>query len=134
MACVEIDPVKKCRDEKSVLIIDDNPAIRTVVAQAFLSHGFAICGFADNGKKALLLAKQLKPHLVILDLAMPIMNGLETAPELRKLLPITPIILLTLYGNGPLKAEASKAGIDLVLMKTESLPTLIAKARELMGD
>jgi CheY-like chemotaxis protein len=65
---------------------------------------------------------------------MPVLNGLETAPELRKLLPTIPIILFTLYNNDALETEATKVGINLVLAKSVPLATLIEKAHELMGD
>jgi len=62
------------------------------------------------------------------------MNGLQSAPELRKIFPQTPIILFTLYGQSLPQIEASKAGINLVLEKSLPLPTLIEKAHELMAN
>jgi CheY-like chemotaxis protein len=64
---------------------------------------------------------------------MPVMNGLQSAQEIRKLLPQTLIILFTLYGQSPSQPEASKSGINLVLEKTEPLSTLIEKAHQLMA-
>jgi CheY-like chemotaxis protein len=83
---LRVDPFKRGRGRK-VLFVDDNPAIRKAVAAAFLSDGFAVCGEADNGQDAIKLAKQLAPDLIILDLAMPKMNGVQAAPELRRLYP-----------------------------------------------
>jgi CheY-like chemotaxis protein len=65
---------------------------------------------------------------------MPVMNGLQSAPELRKVLPQTPIILFTLYGQSLSETEASKSGISLVLEKTVPLSTLIEKAHQLMAE
>jgi DNA-binding NarL/FixJ family response regulator len=65
---------------------------------------------------------------------MPVMNGIQAAPVLRKLFPKTPIILFTLYADGLLKTEALRAGVSLVLSKTEPLDTLIERVHELMGD
>jgi CheY-like chemotaxis protein len=84
---------------KRVLIVDDNPAIRHVVSQAFRSDGFAVCGEADDGRQAITLAKQVIPDLIILDLSMPVMNGLQAAPELRRIAPKASIILLTMFAN-----------------------------------
>ena len=129
----ETDP-KKARHRKTVLVVDDNAAIRKTLATAFLSDGFKTCSEAENGKEAIDVAKQNKPDVIVLDLSMPVMNGLLSAPELRKLLPQTPIILFTLYGQNLSQTEASKLGINLVLEKTEPLATLIEKLHQLMAD
>ena len=119
---------------KTVLIVEDNATIRKMIADAFLSDGFKTCVEADNGKAGIEAAKRVKPDVITLDLLMPVLNGLEAAPELRKLFPKIPIILFTLYNNGALETEAAKAGINLVLAKSVPLPTLLEKAHELMGD
>ena len=118
---------------KIALVIDDNPAIRKKLTAAFLSNGFKTCAEAENGKKAIELASKITPDIIVLDLSMPVMNGLEAAPKLRKIFPDKPIILFTLYGDSLSKTEASKAGVSLVLSKTVPLATLVDKAHELMG-
>ena len=60
----------------TVLVVDDNSAIRKMLATAFLSDGFTTCTEAENGKEAIELAKQNKPDVIVLDLSMPVMNGL----------------------------------------------------------
>jgi CheY-like chemotaxis protein len=72
---------------KTVLVVDDSVVIRKILASAFLSDGFMTCIEAENGKEAIEVAKQSKPDLIVLDLSMPVMNGLQSAPELRKILP-----------------------------------------------
>lgn len=124
--------LRKCGAGKTVLVVDDNSAIRKMLATAFLSDGFKVCAEAENGREGIEAAKQVNPDLIILDLSMPVMNGIEAASELRKLFPTTPIILFTLYGDSVLQKDASKAGINLVLMKTMPLPQLVDKAQELM--
>ena len=119
---------------KTVLVVDDNPGIRRAVARAFLSGGFAVCGEATNGREALDLAKQLKPDLIILDLLMPIMSGLQAAPELRKIVPKASIILFTMYGAEVRKEEAASMGIDLIASKMEPLSEIVNKAHQLIGD
>jgi CheY-like chemotaxis protein len=129
----ETDP-KKPGIDKTVLVVDDNAAIRKMVATAFLSDGFKTCVEAENGQEAIGAAKQSNPDVIVLDLSMPVMNGLQSAPELRKLLPQTPIILFTLYGQSLSQTEASKSGISLVLEKTVPLSTLVERAHELMTN
>ena len=131
MKQVETDPQKRGVG-KIVLVVDDHPIMRRMLAAAFLSDGFKTCGEADNGKDGIEVAKQIRPDVIILDLSMPVMNGLRAAAELRRLFPLTPIILFTLYADA-LTHEAAKAGIDLVLSKDQDISILMRKAHELMG-
>src|ERR1700721_1091594 len=81
---------------KRVLVADDNAVVCSFVRQLFESQpDFEISGEAENGRDAVEKAKSLKPDLIILDLSMPVMTGLDAAPLLRKLLPDTPILLFT---------------------------------------
>jgi CheY-like chemotaxis protein len=128
---VEKDPKKRGKG-KTVLVVDDSPMIRKELAAAFLSDGFKTCVEAENGKDGIDAAERINPDLIVLDLSMPVMNGLQAAPQLRKMLPKTPIILFTFYAPGLSQMAVSNAGIDLVLEKTVPLSTLIEKAHELM--
>ena len=67
---------KKPGTGKTALVADDNAAIRTMLASAFLSDGFKTCSEAEKCKEALDVAKQSKPDVIVLDLSMPLMNGL----------------------------------------------------------
>jgi DNA-binding NarL/FixJ family response regulator len=117
---------------KTVLLVDDNPAIRRELKSLFLSDGFAICGEAGNGKEAIDLARKLTPDLIILDLSMPVMNGLEAAPQLRVVFPNAPIILLTMYAASIVAEEAQQAGIARVLSKTETPEKILAQAHAVL--
>ena len=123
---------RKQRAGKTALVVDDNPLIRRLIVDTLLGGGFGVCVEASNGKEALALARKFKPHIITLDLSMPVMNGLEAASNLRKILPKTPIILITMHADTLSDHEVSKAGISLVLSKTDSLSTLVQKARKLM--
>jgi two-component system chemotaxis response regulator CheY len=129
---IDVDP-KKHGVGKTVLVVDDNAAVRKMIAGAFLSDGFKTCGEAENGKEGIDLAKELHPDLITLDLSMPVMNGLEAATELRKLYPKTPIILFTLFGDGQLQSEATRIGVNLVLAKTTPLKHVVVLAHRLLG-
>jgi DNA-binding NarL/FixJ family response regulator len=94
--------------------------------------GFAERGEAANGQEAISLCKQLKPDLIILDLSMPVMDGLQAAPQLRKLVPNTPIILLTMYGSAFKQDQVAAVGVDFVLSKTERVSDILDKARALL--
>jgi two-component system, chemotaxis family, chemotaxis protein CheY len=129
---IESDPGKRGIG-KTVLVVDDYALIRKLLATAFLSDGFKKCGETANGKEAIELAKRIKPDVVTLDFSMPGLSGLDVAPVLRKMFPKMPIILFSLYADRNLEIEAGKVGIDLVLLKTVPVPTLIDKAHELVG-
>jgi CheY-like chemotaxis protein len=119
---------------RSVLVVHDNPAIRQAISQAFLADGFVVCTTADGGADAIDLVERLKPDVIILDLSTPRMNGLQSAPRLRKIAPDTPIILFTLYGHEPPIEQAAAIEVNLVLSKTESIFSVVSKARELIED
>lgn len=130
---IENDP-KKRGAGKTVLVVDDNAAIRRMLAYAFLSDGFKTCAEAGDGQEAIEVAKRIKPDIVILDLSMPVMDGLAAASELRKVFPPMPIILFTVYEANLFGTTASDAGVNLVLPKTVPLSRLIGKAHELIGN
>ena len=105
-----------------------------MVCAAFVSSGFDSCVHAENGAKALVEAERVKPSAIILDLSMPIMNGLEAAPRLRRILPDTPIILYTLYEPAQLaKTDISSMGIAFVASKDEPLQSLVSKMESLVS-
>lgn len=118
----------------TALVVDDNIFIRRILTAAFRSSGFETCGEAENGQEGIEVARQIKPDVITLDLSMPVMNGLEAASKLRKLFPKTPIILFTLYADSLSQKDAANAGVDLVVLKTTPLSTLIEKAVELMHN
>lgn len=117
---------------KSVLLVDDNPAIRRELESLFLSDGFAIAGEASNGKEAIDLAHKIHPDLIILDLSMPVLNGLDAAPQLKLVAPESVIILLTMYATETVTGRAPNSGIDLVLSKTEPSEIILAQAHALL--
>ena len=119
---------------RSVIIVDDNPAVRKLLCQVFTTAGdFSVCGEAENGREAVEKAQRLHPDLIVTDLAMPIMNGLEEARILKQLIPTVPVILYTMHGGSSIEKEARLAGAYAVVSKSEGIDTLIAKARSLFN-
>ena len=85
---------------KRILVADDNQAIRRSVCGLFDGHAFLGVRYeASDGKQAVEEAKKHRPDLIILDLAMPEVDGIEAAKTIHTLLPEIPIILLTLYAD-----------------------------------
>src|SRR5580704_4429961 len=98
--------------KKRVLLVDDNAIIRKAVRPLFNSHPkFVVCGEAEHGREAVEKAPNLRPDLMVLDLVMPVMNGLEAAQLLTKILPHVWLILLTSHEWSGLAQDARSAGI-----------------------
>jgi len=117
----------------SVLIVDDSKSIRHALHEVFNREAdFNVCGEAEDGQEAIQKAQELHPDLVVLDLCMPTMNGLEVASILSQTLPATPLIVYSLYLNGFSEEEAQSAGISAVVSKIENVSVLIDKARGLV--
>jgi len=73
---------------KTILVADDNPLVRKLLCKIFeAEEDYDICAEAANGQEAIELAVQHKPHLIILDFSMPVMNGLDAARELKRIMP-----------------------------------------------
>jgi len=114
----------------SVLIVDDHEAIRrTLRVRIEALPEFSVCGEAVNGVDAVEKAQLLSPNLVILDFAMPEMNGLEAATALRFMLPTTKLYLLTAHTNRELELAARDAGIDAVYSKYDDLSALFRRLK-----
>jgi CheY-like chemotaxis protein len=108
------------RTTKKILIADDNPHLRKALCRLFENHAFLeICAEAANGREAVEKAVTLKPDLIILDLSMPVMNGLEAARILNQLMPEIPKILFTLHAQALMMADLKTAGIDRVVSKSD---------------
>ena len=115
-----------------ILVVDDGDMVRNIIG-IFLEHaGFEVCGEAADGVEAIEQAKKLKPDLIVLDLAMPRMNGAEAASVLSTTMPEIPVVLLTLYRNVLGTALASAVGVKAILDKTDGLDKLVACVRSLL--
>ncbi len=111
--------------QKRVLIVDDHVAMRRAVTRVLESQqNIKVCGEAENGREAINQAERLKPDLIVLDLSMPVMNGLEAARVLRGMMPKIPILMYTSFATSNLTEEALAAGVSRVATKS-SPPALI---------
>ena len=89
-----------------------------------------------NGAEGVQKAQEVKPGLIILDLSMPMMNGLDAARELKVLMPHIPLLMFTNNAAGIVENEARSAGISAVISKSDSdgLKQLLARAKLLLGQ
>jgi two-component system, NarL family, nitrate/nitrite response regulator NarP len=117
----------------TVLVVDDSPAVRRLICQLFTRESdFQVCAEAENGSEALLKAQQFDPDLVVTDLSMPQMNGLEEIRALNKLRLTTPVILYSAHMDSFVEKEAFAAGASAVVPKINVVAVLIPTARTLL--
>lgn len=120
---------------KSILIADDSQKARTTIRSALeRKTRFQICGEAMDGVEAVSKAKELAPDLIILDVRMPRLNGIEAAGILRYALPKIRIVLWTMYAEDISENLKSVFQIDAVLSKSRGLTELVASVEELLAN
>jgi DNA-binding NarL/FixJ family response regulator len=113
-----------------VFIVDDSSLIRDLLRRCLEAEpGWKVCGEAVNGKDAVENAQKVQPNFIVLDLSMPVMNGLEAARILHKLMPAVPMIMFTSFITTRLRQEALDAGIRAVIAKDEPLSSLVSTVR-----
>ena len=121
--------------EELVRLVDDHAAVRGAVSRLIQDvPGFEVCGEEENGRIGIEKAKQLKPDAIVLDLSMPVMNGLEAARILRTLMPAIPILMHTAFTNPALASEALAAGVSKVASKPSPPEALIGDLQALIKD
>jgi DNA-binding NarL/FixJ family response regulator len=119
---------------KRILIVDDSKTVRNVI-RTFLETQtpYEVCGEAGDGVDAIEKAKELKPSLILLDLAMPRMNGVEAASVLKGVMPHVPIILFTMYSEALGRSLTSAVGVSMVLSKPDGMGKLVQCVQTLLA-
>jgi DNA-binding NarL/FixJ family response regulator len=118
-----------------ILIVDDSAQIRNMVRLWLETDDkFDVCGEAADGLEGIEKALQLKPDLIVLDLLMPRMNGLQAAEALQSKMPEVPIILFTLFPDSELASQARKAGVASVLSKMTEMSSLCDEVERLVSE
>jgi DNA-binding NarL/FixJ family response regulator len=118
---------------KSVLIADDNAFVRQRRGELFNREpDFEVCAEAANGNKATEQVRKLNPDLILLDLSMPVMNGLDTARALKRLMPEVPIVMFSMQSGAFTEKEARSAGLAALVSKFEDMSELLGIARNLL--
>ena len=109
-----------------ILIVDDSDVARRILATIVRSRHWTVCGEAGDGRSGVKKFRELKPDLVLLDLAMPDMDGIQAAEQMSTTDPTVPIILFTVLDLEGLEARARKAGICAVVSKAQGWNLLTA--------
>jgi DNA-binding NarL/FixJ family response regulator len=124
--------VTRASARQRVLVVDDAANLRELLTLLLETEDdFEVVGTAANGAQALEAAARLEPDIVLLDLAMPKMDGLQALPGLRDSLPEARIVIFSGYDQAGLVDEALKTGADAFLEKGASVTSLVALLRRL---
>lgn len=121
-----------------VIVVDDEPLIRMDLEEMLETKGYQVVGTAGDGFEAVRLCRELKPDLILLDVTMPLLDGLSAARYLKEENLVQTIILVTAYCNEEFVTEANEIGVDGYLVKpineNSFIPTLkvtLARSREM---
>jgi CheY-like chemotaxis protein len=119
---------------RTILLVDDSDFERFTIRAAVEGlTQFRVCGEAANGVDAVRMATELKPDLVIMDLAMPLMDGLAASTALKNAMPELPIVLLTLYADELNQPGFSGRSPATVLSKADGLGPMLECLERLLG-
>lgn len=116
-----------------ILIVDDEKAVRAALIRLLgTREEWKVVGEAGDGAEAIGKAKELRPDVVIMDITMPEMSGLEATPEIKKAIPTTEILMFTQYDSTQMVREAQNAGASGYLLKSQA--NWLVAAVEAMGQ
>jgi len=114
-----------------LLLADDHTLLLEGI-RLLLEPEFDLVGSVEDGQALLAAAKTLKPDIILLDISMPVLNGIDAAHGLRKLLPSAKLIFLTMHSDPDYVAEAFRAGASGYLLKRAAASELLTAIREVM--
>lgn len=104
------------KTERTVVVAEDESLIRLDVVETLRDHGFNVIGEAPDGEKAVELVRELRPDLVVMDVKMPLMDGISAAEIINKEA-LAPVVLLTAFSQRELVERASEAGALAYVVK-----------------
>jgi two-component system response regulator NreC len=117
-----------------ILLADDHVIVRQGVRALLEREGLEVVAEAADGHEAVRLASELHPDIAVLDFAMPLLNGLDAAKEIRVRSPGTRLILLTVHAEDHYVLEALQAGVHGYVVKTQAAADLVQAIREIRGS
>lgn len=118
-----------------ILIADDHDLMRRVLRNMINSHNdWQVCAEAKNGSEAVARARELHPDLIVLDLAMPVMDGMNAAREITKSSPEARVIMFTLHASPEVEEQARRVGVRQVVSKARDGHRLVTLIEQELGD
>jgi len=117
-----------------VLVVDDHDGVRKSLCNLISAHStLVVCGEASDGKDAIEKALLLRPDIVLMDITMPIMGGLEATRELKKVLLETRIIIVSQYESPEVIRQAMRAGASGYVTKSRVADSLMTEIEKISG-
>jgi DNA-binding NarL/FixJ family response regulator len=113
-----------------ILIADDHPSVRQGLRLILSREGFAVVAECADGRDAVRQTETLRPDVAVLDLAMPLMSGLDATREILRVAPATRVVVLTRHEEEPYILEAMKAGVHGYVLKSQPASELVQAVRD----
>jgi DNA-binding NarL/FixJ family response regulator len=118
---------------KRILVADDSDTVRRVIRSYLTQQDLDVCGEAADGEDVIEKARELKPDLILLDVAMPRTNGIVVASVLKDMMPNVRIVLFTMYSEAISRAFPDKGlAVDAVVAKADGMSRLAACVQNLL--
>jgi len=117
---------------RSRILIADDHNLMAELCKRLLEPQFDVIGVVNDGRALVRVARELKPDVVVLDIAMPILNGLDAGRQLKELLPAVKLVYLTMNTDIALAAEAFRRGASGYLLKTCAAADLVRAVRDVL--
>ena len=117
-----------------ILLADDHQMVREGLKMLLERAGFKVVGEASDGQEAVRRVRDLVPDVAVLDLAMPLLNGLDAAREIVRASPRTRPIILTMHTEDPYVTAALRVGVKAYVLKTQAAPDLVQAIQEVSRD
>ncbi len=114
----------------TILLADDHVVVREGLRNLLANQGFEVIGEASNGREAVELTKTLRPQIAVLDLSMPLLNGLDAARQIRHASPLTKVVLLTMHNDYHFVLEALNSEVRGYVLKSQAASDLVLAIRE----
>ena len=117
-----------------LLLADDHRMLRDGLRRAMTEHGVDVVGEASNGEEAVRLAQELQPDVVLMDVTMPVLDGIEATRLIRSQLKNTQVVILTMHGDSDLMARALQAGAAGYVVKDCSTEEVVSAVHLASGE
>lgn len=116
-----------------ILIVDDAAFMRMMIKDVLSKNGFEICGEAENGARAIEKYKELNPELVIMDITMPEVDGIQAVKEIKKINGAAKVIMCSAMGQQAMVIEAIQAGAKDFIVKPFQAERIIEAVKKVLG-